>query len=243
MSKVGKKRLGERQPHVDREFFYVIKNVNMHAFFTPEWVLNKGEYGFVSAWRSWAYRVPDETFLSVFNEGGGALEGVIRNVEDKNYLLEFQHEFISSENAKLSRQLQLVVDEESVFKIVPRTLEGFYQVCYILDKIGKEPDAPGVWLVYLLTFFRDDMGARDFARLMYALDFLYFKCADVRQNEKAVIRQAVENATAYIKSRSKSDGSVASDPRQSPIEETPPVVVCRKSFGRHQARCGSFIWD
>ena len=110
------------------------------------------------------------------------------------------------------------------YKIVPRTLEGFYQVCYLLDKLGKEPDTPGVWMVYLLTFFRDDMRSIDFARFMYALDFLYFKCADIKRNETQVLRQAILDASDYVRAHAKADGTLAADPRQSPLEETRRLI-------------------
>ena len=224
VSKVGVKRRGtdesERQPHNDREFFYVVKDDNKFAFFTPEWVMDNGSYGFVSAWRSWAYRVPKDNFMSVLISGGGTLSSVVKSVDDKNYLLEFQHEFLSLESRNLARQLQQVVDDETLFQIVPRTLDGFYQVCYLLDKLGKEPDAPGVWLVYLLTFFRDGMRTIDFAHFMYALDFLYFKCVDIKQNEGLVLTQAIENAAAYIGARANSDGSLGTDAREARLEET-----------------------
>ena len=225
VSKVGRKPRSaperDRQPHTDREFFYVVKDENKYAFFTPEWIKNSGEYGFVSAWRSWAYRVPDKVFLSVFMGGGDALKKVIKCVDDKNYLLEFQHELLSMESVKLSRQLQQVVDDETVFRIVPRTLEGFYQVCYFLDKLGREPDASGVWLVYLLTFFKNDMRSIDFAHFMYALDFLYFKCDQIKPNEIQVLKDAIENAADYIGRRaSAADGSLSTDPTEPPLEET-----------------------
>ena len=228
VSKVGRKPRGaaerDRRPHADREFFYVVKDENRYAFFTPEWIMRNGEYGFVSAWRSWAYRVPGDVFLAQFADGGERLRDVIQSVDNKNGLLEFQHDFLESESRKLSKRLQQVVDDETLFKIVPRTLEGFYQVCYLLDKLGKEPDAPGVWMVYLLTFFRDDMRSIDFARFMYALDFLYFKCADIKRNETQVLRQAILDASDYVSAHAKADGSLSTDPRESPLEETRRLI-------------------
>lgn len=224
VSKVGRKPRGaverDRRPHADREFFYVVKDESGYAFFTPEWIMRYGEYGFVSAWRSWAYRVPGDVFLAQFVDGGEDLRNVIQSVDNKNSLLEFQHDFLESESQKLSKRLQQVVDDEALFKIVPRTMEGFYQVCYLLDKLGKEPDAPGVWLVYLLTFFRDDMRSIDFARFMYALDFLYFKCADIKRNEMQVLTRTIVDAADYVRAHAKDDGSLAADPRESPLEET-----------------------
>ena len=108
-------------------------------------------------------------------------------VDDKNYLLEFQSEIMEQEARRLSRELQQVVDEERLLSIVPRTLEGFYRVCFLLDRIVKQPDAPGVWLVYLMSFFNDAMSAVDLARYIYALDFLYFKCRSVQKNERIAL--------------------------------------------------------
>lgn len=228
VSKVGRKARGaaerDRRPHSDRQFFYVVKDESRCAFFTPKWIMRNGEYGFVSAWRSWAYRVHGDVFLAQFADGGEDLRNVIQSVDNKNGLLEFQHDFLESESRKLSKQLQQVVDDETLFRIVPRTLEGFYQVCYLLDKLGKEPDAPGVWMVYLLTFFRDDMRSIDFARFMYALDFLYFKCADIKRNEMQVLRRTIANAADYVRAHAKDDGSLAADPRQSPLEETRRLI-------------------
>ena len=55
---------------------------------------------------------------------------------------------------------------------------------------------------------------------MYALDFLYFKCADIKRNETQVLRRTIANAADYIRAHAKADGSLAADPRQSPLEET-----------------------
>ena len=222
ISKVGRKpRNQPRIPHEDRVFFHVIKPDNKYAFVTCKWIMDNGNVASVPAWGSRpAYRVPSEKFLKQCVYGETDLEDVIRVVGDKNYLLEFQHEFLSLESRKLARRLQQVVDDETLFQIVPRTLDGFYQVCYLLDKLGKEPDAPGVWLVYLLTFFRDDMRTIDFAHFMYALDFLYFKCVDIKQNEGLVLTRAIENAAAYIDERANGDGSLGTDAREARLEET-----------------------
>lgn len=223
VSKVGRKPRGQpRIPHEDREFFYIIKPDYKYAFVTCKWIVDNGNVASVPAWGSRpAYRVPAEKFLKQCVCGETDLEDVIRVVDDKNYLLEFQHDFLSLESTKLSRQLQRVVDDESLFRIVPRTLEGFYQVCYLLDKLGREPDAPGVWLVYLLTFFKNEMRSVDFAQFMYALDFLYFKCDDIKQNEKSVLNEAIQNASDYIRGHAnRDDGSLGTDAKEAPLEET-----------------------
>lgn len=222
LSKVGKKpRNQPRIAHTDREFFYVIKPENKFAFVSPQWIMDNGKIGSVPAWGSRdAYRVPKEDFLAQCIDGGSEMGGIIQVVDDKNLLLEFQHEFLEMENQKFSRQLQRVVDEESIIRIVPRTMDGFYRVCYLLDKIHKMPDAPGVWLVYLLSFFQSDMRSIDFARLIYSLDFLYFKSPDFKDNEIRAVNSLLDNAIAYIHARINNDGSVAADPKDAPFEET-----------------------
>ena len=243
VSKVGRKpRNQPRIPHDDREFFYIIKPDNKYTFVTCEWIVDNGNVASVPAWGSRpAYRVPAEKFLEQCVSGETDLEDVIRVVDDKNYLLEFQHGFLSLENAKLSRQLQRVVDDETLFQIVPRTLDGFYQVCYLLDKLGKEPDAPGVWMVYLLTFFRDDMRAIDFAHFMYALDFLYFKCVDIMQNEKN--RPCTSSRErSRLHRRAREQRRLARNGRQgSAIRRDQTTAVRHEPAGRHQARRGGVV--
>ena len=227
LAKVGKKERGkDRVPYADREFFYILKDRRQYAFIEPEWIAANGNIAGVPAWGSRdAYRVPRDRFLPLFRDGGESLAQAISGVDDKNYLLEFQAQFLEREGAQLSRELQQVVDEEKLLSIVPRTLEGFYRVCYLLDKIGKRPDAPGVWLVYLLSFFSGDMRSVDFARYIYALDFLYFHCAAMQENEKAALQPALAQAIAYIADRANAEtGTFSHDPKESPIEETRQIL-------------------
>lgn len=227
LAKVGKKERGkDRVPYADREFFYILKDRRQYAFIEPQWIVANGNIAGVPAWGSRpAYRVPRERFLPLFRAGGDSLTQAISGVDDKNYLLEFQAQFLEREGAQFSRELQQVVDEEKLLSIVPRTLDGFYRVCYLLDKIGKRPDAPGVWLVYLLSFFSRDMRSVDFARYIYALDFLYFHCAAMQENEKAALQSALAQAIAYIARRANADtGTFSRDPKESPLEETRQIL-------------------
>lgn len=227
LAKVGKKERGKsRVPYADREFFYILKDRRQYAFIEPKWIAANGNIAGVPAWGSRpAYRVPRDRFLPEFKDGGESLAKAISSVDDKNYLLEFQARFLEREGAQFSRELQQVVDEEKLLSIVPRTLDGFYRVCYLLDKIGKRPDAPGVWLVYLLSFFSSDMAAVNFARYIYALDFLYFHCAAMQENEKAALQPALQQDLAYIARRANAEtGAFAHDPKESPIEETRQIL-------------------
>ena len=154
------------------------------------------------------------------------MEQVVNVVDDKNYLLEFQSEFMEQEARRLSRELQQVVDEERLLSIVPRTLEGFYRVCFLLDRIGKQPDAPGVWLVYLMSFFNDAMSAVELARYIYALDFLYFKCRSVQENERIALENAITQAMAYIERRfaTAGEGMLTTGPNEAPVDAMRQII-------------------
>ena len=227
-AKVGKKQRGlPRAPYTDRDFFYIIKDAMQYAFIAPEWIARNGRISGVPAWGNrTAYRVPRDVFLPVFVNGGAELERVVQVVDDKNYLLEFQSEFMEQEARRLSRELQQVVDEERLLSIVPRTLEGFYRVCFLLDRIGKQPDAPGVWLVYLMSFFNDAMSAVELARYIYALDFLYFKCRSVQENERIALENAITQAMAYIERRfaTAGEGMLTTSPNEAPIDAMRQII-------------------
>ena len=222
VSKVGKKQGGRaRMPYTDRDFFYIIKDTAQYAFITPEWIAQNGQVLGVPAWGNrTAYRVPREIFLPLLVDGGTDLKQAITVVDNKNYLLEFQSKFMDQEARQLSRELQQVVDEERLLSIVPRTLDGFYWVCFLLEKIGKQPDAPGVWMVYLMSFFNDSMKTADFARYIYALDFLYFKCRSVQENERIALENAIKQAMVYTEERftTAGEGVLVADLNEAPIE-------------------------
>ena len=225
VSKVGRKHRGVRHPYLDREFFYILEDRREYAFFTPSWILENSEYGFVRAWRVSAYRVPKQRFLKLFRTGGEYLGDVIDVVKDKRFLLEFGQEFMVKEARKFAKKFQRVVDDAKLAKIVPRTLKGFYQVCFLLDRIGREPSFPGIWLVYLASLYRDDMTRLEFARFMYALDFVYFKCLELRENEIAICSDTLERATGYVRSGAGGrDGAFAPGPRESTVEATRSMV-------------------
>ena len=226
VAKVGKKKRGQpRKPYRDREFFYVVKSKRKYAFITCPWIMKRGELGPVTAWGSRsAYRVQREVFLKQCINGGTELEKTIQIVDDKNCLLDFQHQFLDMENQKFSRQLHDSVDKDTIVKIVPRTLGGFYHVCYLMEKIQKAPDAAGVWLVHLSSFFSRDMSALDFAHFMYSLDFLYFRCSDLSRNERKTLHSVLESAEECIANRINDDGSFATDSRVNSLEETRQIV-------------------
>lgn len=223
LSKVGRKPKNKaRIPHSDREFFYVIKPERRYAFVTCDWIMRNGKEGNVPAWGSRrAYRVPADVFRSQCKYAGETLRHVITIVDKKNLILDFQHEFIGAESVKLSRLLQQVVDENRLVRIVPRTLLGVFQVCFLLAKLQKSPDSPGVWLVYLGSFFDMNMRTLDFARFMYALDYVYFQCDYLTENEIRSLVDTLKSARAYL------DKQFNTDTQYRPDYNTPSKEVIR----------------
>lgn len=203
VSKVGRKTKTGRIPHEDREIFYVVSTENKYTLLAPSWILQNGREGQISAWRSLGIKVDRKTFLAQCKDGGSDLKHVLELIEGKIQLLEFQKRFLESETRKLSSRLQKVVDDKEVFKIVPRTLQGIYEVCYFMEKMNEQPSSPSVWLVYLASFLLSDhMSSTEFARFMFAFDFIYFKCGELKDNEKRTVQQVIQSATAYIQNKS-----------------------------------------
>lgn len=220
VSKVGKKsRGGARVAYGDREFFYVVKPGAKYAFITPEWIMANGKEAGVSAWGNrTAFRVPHGVFVKQLADGGAQMQKTIAVIDDKNVLLEFQHNFLDAESEKLSRRLQRVVDEKKLVKIVPETPAGFYEVCFLLDKLNKRPDAPGVWMVYLAGMLGEVKTPMEMARFVFALDFLYGKMATVSNNEKAALMRALV-ATDKAARKYRWHGKPVDD-NETPAEET-----------------------
>ena len=221
VSKVGKKPANQdRIPHSDRQFFYVVKPLGKYGFIKCDWIMNNSRFGGVPAWgnRS-AYRVPREAFLRDCNrDGGDALAQTIREIDNKNLLLDFQHAYMDVESQALSRELQNVIDEERMVKIIPKTLDGFFRVCHMLDRLDKAPDSPGVWLVYLASFFSMDLNTQDFARLMYCLDYLNFKSASLQDNEKNALSRTLDTEKTYLDTRYASSEFPFEDLNSPPIK-------------------------
>jgi len=120
-------------------FLFIHKPKLMYAIFDPEWIVNNGRLGMVPAWRSMAYRVPEENFENILKPDD-RLKDILAKVEMKKYILDFQHQLIEINKESLSRLLQSVIDEKKIVKIIPKDLDSFFKVCFILDNINKVPE-------------------------------------------------------------------------------------------------------
>ena len=220
-AKVGKKYRGERTPHADRKFFYVIQSNKAYGFFSPCWIAKHGEKGVVPAWGNrMAYRVKSEIFLSVVNNRSKDVDKTILYVERKLKLLDFQKLFLIKEIQELSAFLQQSVDRKEIFKIVPTTVLGFFKICLLLNKMQEKPKNAGVWLVYACSFFAENLSSVDLARLTFCIDFLYFANYgnDIQSNEISSLEDFVLKSINRIKNNFQSDGSCLPEPQVAPVD-------------------------
>ena len=226
LSKVGKKSPGrERVAHKDRKFFYVVKPTAQYALVTPDWIMKNGREGPVSAWGNRvAFRVAVENFQRMLKDGGILMRDVIAAIDDKNLLLEYQKGFLVQNAEAFSRELQNAVDRKRIVRIVPTTLDGFFRICFLLERINEKPDSPGVWLVYLMSFFEQGLMPGEMARWMSAFDFLYFSSREFSDNETRIVGEALDKAWEEIHAWDIREGCFARDPNMSPTEETMAVL-------------------
>ena len=71
--------------------------------------------------------------------------------------------------------LQGVIDEDKIVKIMPKDLDSFFNVCFILDNLNRIPQNANLWLIYLLTYINKDVLLEEIAKIVFCIDFLYSK--------------------------------------------------------------------
>ncbi|MCX7905826.1 MAG: hypothetical protein N2446_03900 [Elusimicrobiales bacterium] len=219
ISKVSKKIKNKRKPIENKLFVYVNKPSKKFSIFSPQWIMENSKIGEVAAWRSPAYRVPKEKFEKILKDDKD-LENICKIIDIKNYILNFQHSLLDDYKEQLSSSLQAVIDEEKIIKIIPKDLESFFKVCFILDNINKIPKNINMWLIYLLTFVNENIKLDDISKIIYSLDFLYMK-TDLKSNELDEVKNKVgfllEKILSFYKHK---EGCFVSSLRESPLNET-----------------------
>ncbi len=221
ISKVAKKVKGERVPYQDRVFFYIMKNSYRYAFIEPKWIVENGEIGVVAAWGSrQAYRIPKETFEKILKKNE-ALKPVIKMIDSKIRILSFQHQLLNIWESELSNELQKVIDEEKLVKILPKTLEGFFRVCFILDHLNKIPENVNLWLVYLLSYANTKLTLKEISMIVYSLDYIYSKISILEDNELKELENKIKVLLQEVdKYYDEKEGLYKSTVKESPLEET-----------------------
>jgi len=218
VSKVMKRRGGKREPITDKFFVYIHIPLLKYAIFKPEWIMKNGKYGMVEAWRSYAFRVPKEKFERLLKPDS-ALKGICERIEAKNFILNFQHSLIDINKDKLSYLLQGVIDENKIVQIIPKDLESFFKVCFIMDNLDKIPQNANLWLIYLLSYINKDISLGDISKIVYCIDFLYSKI-ELKPNEISQLVSKIKELKEKIDGYSQDDGSYRSSLTASPLDET-----------------------
>jgi hypothetical protein len=218
VSKVAKKTGKTRKPFKNKFFLYIHKPLLKYAIFKPQWVIKNGEYGMVEAWRSYAYRVPKKKFETLLISDP-LLENLCQRIDAKNFILNFQHELIDINKNKLSYLLQEVIDENKIVKIIPKDLDSFFKVCFILDNLNKIPKNANLWLVYLLSYINENISLEEISKIVYCIDFLYSKI-ELKPNEIKELIGKVRELLNIIDGFYQNDGSYKSSLTISPLEET-----------------------
>lgn len=218
VSKVTKKKKGRIEPIKDKFFVYIHKPLLKFAIFDPEWIIKNGKFGMVEAWRSYAFRVPKEKFERLLKKDY-SLKDLCHRIEAKNFILSFQHSLIEINKEKLSHLLQGVIDENKIVKIIPKDLDSFFKICFILDNLGKIPQNANLWLVYLLSYISNNLTLEEISKIVYCIDFLYSKI-ELQPNELAQLVSKIKELLKKIKSFYCEDGSYRSSLKVSPLEET-----------------------
>ncbi len=220
-TKLGKKPKNKpRQPYTDRIFFYVVRDKNSYSFLTPKWIWENGSDRFISAWRSQGRSIPISVFLNQCRDGSESLRNILQLIDDKILLLEFQNEIIDIESDAISAQLQKLVDESVEFRIVPRSLEGIYYACFLMNRLNRYPDGSNTWLVYLSSFLNESISNLNFQRFMFSFDFLYFKCHQFAENERKIVGDVLSRSKSAVETRIDNYGVFRVDRNESQIEGT-----------------------
>jgi len=220
VSKVAKKKRNSSgyQPIKDKQFIYIHKPLLKYAILKPEWIVENGEYGIVEAWRSYALRVPRGKFENLLVPDQN-LKSLCQKIDIKNFILNFQHSLIDINKDKISYLLQSVIDENKIVSIIPKDLDSFFKVCFILDNSNKIPQNANLWLIYLLSYITKSVLLEDISKITYCIDFLYSKIK-LQANEVTQLVSKIQELKKIINDFYQDDGSYRSSLTHSPLDET-----------------------
>jgi len=220
-SKVVRKIRGKRQYEPKPTLFLCLlkQSPSKYTFITGDWIFKNAQKTVEAAWGSReVYRVTSDILAKKFEDDTG-LQKIWNNIEAKLFILNFQHQLINIHKEELSHLLQGVIDENKIVKVIPKDLDSFFKVCFILDNINKVPDNANLWLVYLLTYINKDTSLGDISKITFCIDFLYPKI-ELKANELPQLVGKIKTLLQAIKAFAKEDGSYRSSLKVSPLEET-----------------------
>lgn len=213
------KKLKKRIPKSDTKILYLIKPLYRYALIEPKWIVDNGKETVAAAWgNAPVYRVAAEKFEKISKQDD-KLKLICDKIDSKIKILDFQHCVIHQEEEKLSKVLQEVIDEEKIVKIIPKTLGGFFQVCFILTHLDKQPDNINLWLVYVLSYLNSTLNSYELFQLVYCLDYLYSK-TELQENEFKAMIDGVKQIRKIVNEFYNKEGYYQSDKTLSSIEDT-----------------------
>ncbi|MEK6681589.1 MAG: hypothetical protein AABY79_06445 [Nitrospirota bacterium] len=220
-SKVGKKVKGQRE-RVPKNivFLYLFKEApTKFAFIPASWILKSGVEGVAPAWGNReVYKITGKQLLRRVKDDP-SLQQIWNSINAKLFILDFQHELIDINKERLSHLLQSVIDENNIVKIIPKDLDSFFKICFILDNINKIPQNANLWLVYLLSYINDNNSLEEVSKIAYCIDFLYSKI-ELKPNELTPMVRKTKELLTKIKTSHKENGSYISSLKVSPLDET-----------------------
>jgi len=220
-SKIGRKVKGqEKRIPKNMLFLYLFRGApTKFAFLPAEWIFKKGVEGVAPAWGNReVYKISGKQLLTKVQDDP-SLQRIWRCINAKLFILDFQHELLDINKDKLSHLFQGVIDENKIVKVIPKDLESFFKVCFILDNMNKIPQNANLWLVYLLSYINQDTSLEDISKITYCIDFLYSKI-ELEQNELSHLVSKVKELLERVKILYHEDGSYRSSLKVSPLDET-----------------------
>lgn len=220
ISKVVKKIKGKRIPK-NTIFLYLFRgSPTKFALMSAEWISKNGQEGVAPAWGNReVYKVSGEKLLEKLQEDG-SLKQVWENINAKLFILDFQHELININKERLSSLLQSVVDENKIIKVVPKDLESFFRICFILDSLNKVPQNTNLWLVYLLSYVNNTLLLENISQIIYCIDFLYSKIEKLKPNELTLLIKKIKELLCKVRKTYREDGVYTSSLKEVPLEAT-----------------------
>ncbi|MEK6692367.1 MAG: hypothetical protein AABY44_02945 [Nitrospirota bacterium] len=224
-SKVGTKKRNEKKriPKQNLKFLYLIKSTPKYAILSPEWIIENGVEKVAAAWGSREVYAISNDSLKTQLKSDKALEEIWSTINIKNHILDFQHQKIENIKEGFSHLLQKVVDEEKIVQFLPRSLDSFFKVCFILDNINKTPLNINMWIVYALHFFNDKVTSEELYQILYSVDFLYSK-ALLTETELGSLVSFINSVKRKLKDFKRDDVAYRTSKNLSPIEDTRNII-------------------
>ncbi|MCS7301228.1 MAG: hypothetical protein NZ556_06710 [Fimbriimonadales bacterium] len=197
ISKVARQQKKQRIPREDTLFLYVDKPSRKYALLTAEWIHKNAQVGEVAAWRAPGYRVPANVFRTQL-QSDASLASLIRKIDAKNTLLDFQHELYEQQKELLKDQIEQAVMEDAEFALVPATSEGFYRACFILSAISRCPKHIETWINKAADFAESVQSLEQAFQAAFCLDYAYFCVPASQELNPTPFIQSINHLCGFV---------------------------------------------